>query len=50
MEVALICRAHPGDFNFELSCYRRTPEILREHLGRYIYEVGTYLIDLYDKA
>jgi sugar phosphate isomerase/epimerase len=41
---------YSGDFNFELSCFRRIPETLLEHLGRYIYEVGTYLIELYDKA
>jgi sugar phosphate isomerase/epimerase len=41
---------YTGDFNFELSCYRRTPEALREPLVRYIYEVGTYLVGLYDKA
>jgi sugar phosphate isomerase/epimerase len=41
---------YSGDFNFELSCFRRAPEALHEHLGRYIYEVGTYLIGLYDKA
>lgn len=41
---------YSGDFNFELSCYRRTPEALREPLVRYIYEVGTYLVGLYDKA
>ena len=41
---------YSGDFKFELSCFRRIPETLLEHLGRYIYEVGTYLIELYDKA
>lgn len=41
---------YKGDFNFELSSCRRMPAALLEPTVKYIYDVGNYLVGLYDKA
>ncbi len=40
---------YKGDFNFELGCCRRMPGPLLEPTVKYIYEVGCYLVDMFEK-
>lgn len=38
---------YEGDFNFELSIFKKLPEHLRMSCGKFVYEVGSYLVDTY---
>jgi sugar phosphate isomerase/epimerase len=38
---------YEGDFNFELSIFKKLPEHLRMSCGKFVYEVGAYLVDTY---
>ena len=42
---------YPGDFTYEIhGFFGGIPDDLRISAGKFAYEVGRYLIDLYDKA